>query len=151
MRSTTSPDLLAAVKAHGEACLKCCIQMNYPLSLNAKGSVRTFVRSVEEANGAAAWRLTHSGLAPGTKNRQSSLMQNIMMRATNPYQLAAKLTFFWTDDKSCFFCAARHPADFDGGPTAGAQVLASVSMTPRYPYHSGPALRSRVPSRPVSS
>ena len=30
------------------------------------------------------------GFAPGTKNRQYSLMQNIMMRATNPYQLAAK-------------------------------------------------------------
>ena len=46
-----------------------------------------------------------------------------------------------------FFGAARHPANFDGRPTAGAQVLASVSMIPRYPYHSGPALHSRVPSR----
>ena len=53
----------------------------------------------------------------------------------------------------CFFLfyAARHPADFDGRPTAGAQVLAPVSLIPRYPYHSGPALHSRVPSRPVSS
>ena len=31
--------------------------------------------------------------------------------------------------------AARHPADFDGRPTTGAQVLVSVSMIPRYPYH----------------
>ena len=38
--------------------------------------------------------------------------------ATNPYQLAAKLTFFWTDDKSVpfFLRFARHPADSDGLP-----------------------------------
>ena len=39
-----------------------------------------------------------------------------------------------------FFCAARHPADSDGRPTAGAQVLARVPMVPSHPYHSGPAL-----------
>ena len=49
-----------------------------------------------------------------------------------------------------FSRAARHPADFDGRPTAGAQVLAKVSMIPWYPYHSGPALHCRVPSRSVS-
>ena len=49
--------------------------------------------------------------------------------ATDPYQLAAKLTFFWTDDKRVpfFLRAARQPADSDGCPTAGAQVLARVS------------------------
>ena len=35
--------------------------------------------------------------------------------------------------------------DFDGRPTAGAQVLASVSMIPWYPCQSGPALHCRVP------
>ena len=64
----------------------------------------------------------------------------------SPAYAAPMLLFFFF-----LFCAARHPADFDGRPTAGAQVLASVSMIPRYPYHSGPALHSRVPSRPVSS
>ena len=39
-------------------------------------------------------------------------------------------------DLLCFLLrAARHPADFDGRPTAGAQVLASVSMIPWYPCH----------------
>ena len=46
--------------------------------------------------------------------------------------------------------AARHPADFDGRPTAGAQVLARVPMVPWHPYRSGPALHCRVLSRSES-
>ena len=46
-----------------------------------------------------------------------------------------------------FLCAARHPADFDGRPTAGAQVLARVASLPWQPCHFGPALHCRVPSR----
>ena len=46
-----------------------------------------------------------------------------------------------------FFRAARHPADSDGRPTAGAQVLARVVKVPWHPYHSAPALHCRVPSR----
>ena len=44
-----------------------------------------------------------------------------------------------------FFLAARHPADFDGRPTAGAKALASVSLIPWHPCHSRPALHRRVP------
>ena len=44
-----------------------------------------------------------------------------------------------------FFLAARHPADFDGCPTAGAKALASVSLIPWHPCHSRPALHRRVP------
>ena len=36
---------------------------------------------------------------------------------------------------------------FDERPTAGAQVLARVLSIPWYPYHFGPALHCRVPSR----
>ena len=46
-----------------------------------KGSVRTLVRSVEESNGAEAWRLIHNRCAPDTQNRQYALMQKIMMLA----------------------------------------------------------------------
>ena len=46
-----------------------------------KGSVRTLVRSVEESNGAEAWRLIHSRYAPDTQNRQYALVQKIMMPA----------------------------------------------------------------------
>ena len=46
-----------------------------------KGSVRTLIRSVEESNGAEAWRLIHSRYAPDTQNRQYALMQKIMMPA----------------------------------------------------------------------
>ena len=49
------------------------------LALITKGSVRTFVRSVEESNGAAFWRLIHSRYAPKIQNRQFALMQNIML------------------------------------------------------------------------
>ena len=55
---------LAAVKALGEAHLKCCIQMYYSLALITKGSVRTLVRSSKESNGAEAWRLRHIRYAP---------------------------------------------------------------------------------------
>ena len=75
------PITLAGVKALGEAHLKCCVQMCYSLALIAKGSVRTLVRSVEESNGAEAWRLIHSSYAPHTQNRQYTLMQKIMMPA----------------------------------------------------------------------
>ena len=59
---------LTAVKALGEAHLKCCIQLYYWLALITKGSVRTLVRSVEESNGAEAWRLMHNRYAPDTQN-----------------------------------------------------------------------------------
>ena len=71
--------ILAAVKSMGAASLICCIQMYYTLVLITKGSVRTFVRSVEESDGAEVWRLIHSRYAPYTQNRQYALMQNIML------------------------------------------------------------------------
>ena len=67
--------------ALGDAHLKCCIQMYYSLALITKGSVRTLVRSVEESNGAEAWRLIHNRYASDTQNRQYALMQEIMMSA----------------------------------------------------------------------
>ena len=72
---------LAAVKPLGEASLKCSMQMYYSLALITKGSVLTLVRSVEESNGAEAWRLLHRRYAPDTQNRQYALMQKIMMPA----------------------------------------------------------------------
>ena len=42
------------------------MQMYYALALITKGSVRTLIRSVEETNGADAWRLIHSRHAPNT-------------------------------------------------------------------------------------
>ena len=62
-----NPISLAAVRALGDAHLKCCMQMYYALAVITKGSVRTLVRSVEETNGAEAWRLIHSRYAPVTK------------------------------------------------------------------------------------
>ena len=77
-----NPISLVAVKALGDAHLKCCIQMYYSLALIiTKGSVRTLVRSVEESNGAEAWRLRNSRYAPETQNRQYALMQKIMLPA----------------------------------------------------------------------
>ena len=55
--------------------------MHYSLASITKGSVRTLVRSVEESNGAEAWRLIHSRYAPDTQNRQYAVMQKIMMLA----------------------------------------------------------------------
>ena len=55
--------------------------MCYSLAVVTKGSVRTLVRSVEESNGAEAWRLIHNRYAPDTQNRQYALMQKIMMPA----------------------------------------------------------------------
>ena len=49
-----NPISLTAVKALGDAHLKCCVQINYSLALMTKGSVRTLVRTVEESNGAEA-------------------------------------------------------------------------------------------------
>ena len=58
------------------------MQMYYALALIKKGSVRTVIRSVEETNGAEAWRLIHSRYAPDTRNRrQYAMMQKIMMTA----------------------------------------------------------------------
>ena len=66
-----NPISLAAVRALGDAhLLKCCMQMYCALALITKGSVRTLIRSVEETNGAEAWRLIHSRYAPDTQNRQ---------------------------------------------------------------------------------
>ena len=76
-----NPTPLTAVRALREAHLKCCMQMHYALALITRGSVRTLVRSVEESNGAEAWRLIHSRHAPDTQNRQYALMQKIMMPA----------------------------------------------------------------------
>ena len=76
-----NPISLAAVQALGDAHWKCWMQMYYSLALITKGSVRTLVRSVEESNGAEAWRLIHNRYAPDTQNRQYALMQKIMMLA----------------------------------------------------------------------
>ena len=76
-----NPISLAAVRALGEAHLMCCMQMYYALALITKGSARTLIRSVEETNGAEAWRLIHSRYAPDTQNRQYALKQKIMMPA----------------------------------------------------------------------
>ena len=73
-----NPISMADVRALGDVHFKCCMQMYYAL---AKGSVRTLIRSVEETNGAEAWRLIHSRYAPGTQNRQYALMQKIMTPA----------------------------------------------------------------------
>ena len=59
--------------------LTCCILMYYSLALLTKGSVRTLVRSVEESNGAEAWRLIRSRYAPDTQNRQYASVLKIMM------------------------------------------------------------------------
>ena len=74
-----NPISLAAVQALCDALWKWCMQMYHSLASITKGSVRTLVRSVEESNGAEAWRLIHSRYAPDTQNRQYSLMQKIMM------------------------------------------------------------------------
>ena len=68
MRSRAESDL-------PEAHLKCCMQMFYALALI------TMIRSVEETNGAEAWRLIHSRYAPDIQNRQHALTQKIMMPA----------------------------------------------------------------------
>ena len=49
-----------------------------------------------------------------------------------------------------FSLVVRNPADSDRRPTAGAQVLVRVSMIPRHPYHSEPALHCKVPRRAES-
>ena len=76
-----NPMSLTPVRALGEPSLKCSIQMCYSLALITKGSARTFVRYVEESDGAEAWRLIHNRYAPDTQNRQYALMQKIMMPA----------------------------------------------------------------------
>ena len=60
LRNERNPISLAAVRALVEAHLKCCMQMYYALALITKSSVRTLIRSVEENNGAEAWRLVQS-------------------------------------------------------------------------------------------
>ena len=64
------PISLAAVKAQGEASLKCGIHTYYSLASIAKGSVRTLFRSVEEYDGAEAYCLIRSTSAPDTQDRQ---------------------------------------------------------------------------------
>ena len=49
------------------------------LALIRKSSVRAFVRSVEESNGAEAWRRLHSRYAPYAQNRQYDLVNQIKM------------------------------------------------------------------------
>ena len=68
-----NPITLAGVRALGEAHLKCCISMCYSLALITKGSVRTLVRSVEEYNGAEAWRVIHSRYMLQTRRIVSTL------------------------------------------------------------------------------
>ncbi len=58
-----------------EASVKCCIHTCGIRQL----WLRKEARSVEESNGAEAWRLTHSRYAPDTQNRQYALMQKIMV------------------------------------------------------------------------
>ena len=72
------PISLAAVQALCDPHLKCCIQIDYSLALITKGIVRTLVRSVEESNGAEAWRLMHGRNAPAAQNRQCAVMQKII-------------------------------------------------------------------------
>ena len=56
--SSLTQTLLATVTVRREASLTCCTQMYFSLDLKTKGSVRTLVRSVEEAVGRAeAWGL----------------------------------------------------------------------------------------------
>ena len=55
---------------------RCEVERN-PIFLAA----RTLVRSVEETNGAEAWRLIHNRYAPDTQHRQYALMLKIMMSA----------------------------------------------------------------------
>ena len=74
-----NPISLAATRALGEAHLKCCMKMYHALAFTTRGSVRTLIKSMEETNGAEAWRLAHSRYAPDTQNRQYALMQKIMM------------------------------------------------------------------------
>ena len=62
-----NPISLQAVKALGEEYANCSTQIYYSLALITKDSVKTLVRSVEETNGAAAWRLTHSRYAGHAK------------------------------------------------------------------------------------
>ena len=59
-----------------------------------------------------------------------------------------------------FLCAARHPVDFDGvcceapfdgRPTAGAQVLATVSMVPWFRATQGQHCTAECRSRSVST
>ena len=81
MRSQTKFDLAGSRAKLGDAHLKCCMQMYYALALITRGSVRTLIRSVEETNGAEAWRLIRSRYAPDTQNRPYILMQKTMMPA----------------------------------------------------------------------
>ena len=81
VRSRTKSDLFDSREALGDAQLKFCMQICYSLVLITKGRVRIFVRSVEESNGAEAWRLRNNNYVPDIQNRQCATMQNIMMFA----------------------------------------------------------------------
>ena len=73
VRNRAESDLPGSRELLGDAHLKCCIQMYYSLALITKGSVRTLVRSVEESNGAEAWRLIHSRYVRQTLRIDSTL------------------------------------------------------------------------------
>ena len=79
VRSRAESDLPGSSESAGDAHLKCCMQVYHSLALITKGSVRTLVRSVEESNGAEAWRPIYSRYATDTQNRQYVLTQKIMM------------------------------------------------------------------------
>ena len=72
MRSRAASDLPDSTESSGRSThLKCCMQKYYALAFITRGSVRTLVRSVEETNGAEAWRLIHSRCAPDTQARRT--------------------------------------------------------------------------------
>ena len=82
MRSRVESDLPDSSESSGRSThLKCCMLKYFALALMTRGSIRTLIRTVEETNGAEAWRLIHSRYAPDTQNRQYALMQKIMTPA----------------------------------------------------------------------
>ena len=102
-----NPISLQADKAFGDECWNCSTQIYYSLALITKSSVKTFVRSVEETNGAEAWRLIHSQYAPDTQNRQYASMQKIMAPA-----------------KPC----GEHPGGFESGLRAWELELGETAV-----------------------
>ena len=81
VRSRAECDLPGSSEIAGRCTPVVLHKMYHSLALKTKGSVRTLVRSVEESNGAEAWRLIHNRYAPEFQNRQYALMQKIMMPA----------------------------------------------------------------------
>ena len=85
---------------------------------------------------------TRDTLLPGAYDFDSGV-QNLSVQTT----FSIRSAIIFPED---FLRAAKHSADSDGRPTAGAQVVARVSVVPWHPYRSGPALHCRVPSRSES-